>query len=57
MIQLGSVGLSGDSTGIHWSQLRLMGLSRDQWRLAESHWGSLELSGSQWVSLELNEDQ
>lgn len=57
MIQLGSVGLSGDSTGIHWSQLRLMGLSRDQWRLVESHWGSLELSGSQWVSLELNEDQ
>lgn len=48
MIQLGSVRLSGDSTGIHWSQLRLMGLSRDQWRLVESHWGVIR---AQWESV------
>lgn len=51
------MGLSGDSTGLQWTKLQSMGLSRDHWRSFGSHWWSSELSESQWVSLELNEDQ
>ena len=46
-----SLRFIGDSSGVNGTQLGSMGLSRDQWRSTEDHWGPVGVIGAQWFLL------